>query len=121
MLKAEARKLAFKGHWFRIWMPYCFEELSAGKKTVWMPLNRNYKPLGHSGGEYVDYENFIAQAIQFSRDPRTFKGIWIDAPMPNSTQLWLYEDASSSRIDYFARLEKLVAKQPKLFGPSAMC
>lgn len=34
-------------------LPYCYYKLADGRVIV---LNRNYKPLGHTGREWIDYE-----------------------------------------------------------------
>lgn len=34
--------------------PYCIQKTKDGK---WLILNRNYKPLGSTGKEWVDYDN----------------------------------------------------------------
>jgi hypothetical protein len=116
MRRQQANDLTLKGHWFRIWMPYCFVELKLeGKKKVYLPLNRNYKPLGISFRNHVNYEKFRNQAVIFKSDPTTFKDIWYDFNgEPNDVHLWLYEDAYTSRVDYFERLERLVLKTMKL-------
>lgn len=77
MNSLQANNLAMKGQWFRIWMPYSFVKLDAPpKKHVYLPLNRNYKPLGYAGREHLDYEAYRAQAVQFKTDPKKFAGIW---------------------------------------------
>lgn len=63
-------------------MPYRFIKLPlAGAKHVYLPLNRNYKPLGVGAPsdldnkrkvDYLDYRN---QAVIFLRDPHSFKGV----------------------------------------------
>mgnify|MGYP001551924657 CR=1 FL=1 len=107
-------------------MPYCFVKLKSPPKYIFLPLNRNYKPLGypHRRGPgpsgHVDYEAYRAQAVQFKTDPKEFSGIWnrIEANHPDDEELWLYEDVHTSRLDYFKRLEKLVLKTMKLIGES---
>jgi hypothetical protein len=119
MTPDQANNMAIEGQWFRIWMPYCFVKLeSPAKKHVYLPLNRNYKPLGMLSRKHLDYETFRAQAVQFKTDPKIFKGIWhlVETNKSDDEQLWLYEDVHTSRIDYFARLEKLVLKTMKLVG-----
>jgi hypothetical protein len=43
-------------HYF---MPYCLQRLKDGRYIV---LNRQYKPLGHFGGDWVDYESHPSAA-----------------------------------------------------------
>ena len=47
----QAHNLSDYDHWFRYWMPYKFiqvprTEVGNKYKHVYLPLNRNYKPLG---------------------------------------------------------------------------
>jgi hypothetical protein len=104
-------------------MPYCFIELQPnGKKKAYLPVNRNYKPLGIASKEWVDYEKFRNQAVIFRSDPKTFRGIWNTVYAGDGDghcdMLYLYEDAHTSRTDYFERLEKLALQNMKLVGPS---
>ena len=48
----------------------------------------------------------------FSADPSTFKGMWF-ATTPH---LYLYNDAPTSRVDYFERFERLMARVNPLLG-----
>jgi hypothetical protein len=98
------------GQWFRYCMPYEFALLKATRlrSPLYLPVNRDYKPLGLSKGSvgFVDYEDYVLQAVTFSRDPHALEGIW----MPNEQgRLFLYDDGGDSRKDYFARLDKLSA------------
>jgi len=108
--------LANTDRWFRYWMPYAFARLDHPKvKHVWLPLNRNYKPLGITAGDHVDYADFIDQAIVFARDPRATKGVFYPSKDPDPDMLWMYA-STIGREDYFARLEKLSGLKQKLFG-----
>ena len=110
MKKDNAIRLTRQGQWFRYWMPYCFKKLEVGRHAhVYLPLNRNYKPLGITSGEWVNYDTFLPQAVVFSADPHSFDGIWF-----HRETLHLYEDAVPSRMDYFARLERLLSREVKL-------
>ena len=100
------------GHWFRFWLPYKFEKLESPKrKHVYLPLNRNYKPLGITSRDHVDYAAYMHQAVVFASDPTKFTGVWHD---PKG--LWLYDDTSNSRVDYFERLSRLTDRTMKLVG-----
>jgi hypothetical protein len=85
--------------WFRWHMPYVLHPLDE-KKHLWLPLNREYKPLGLNRNDFVDYKDYAKEAMRFSRHPDTMEGVF-----------WrhhhLYDDGHKSRLDYFARLEKL--------------
>lgn len=102
-------------HFFRMWMPYVFQRIEfPGKKHAFLPLNRDYKPLGQLSGEHVDYDaHGLSHGVSFSRDPANFKDIWYNV---HGNMLWLYDDSIKSRIDYFARLERLMAKSVPLLG-----
>jgi len=114
MQKDDATRLTSKDQWFRYWLPYSFEKLEKHKRGhVYLPLNRIHKPLGVTSVEMLDYEDFIEQAVIFSADPHNFDNVWT---VRNT--LHLYEDAVSSRVDYFERLERLMSRSVKLFGLS---
>lgn len=116
MDQAAGRKIAYSTTWFRYWMPYCFQKLEVkGRKHVYLPLNRNYKPLGITSRDHVNYAKYLDQAIVFGSDPKKFSGIWNGDI--SGDKLWLYEDATPTRLDYFERLGKLLSKAPKIAGP----
>ena len=99
--------------WFRYWLPYQLQAVTIPGmpyKHVYLPLNRNYKPLGVVSRDWVEYEDYIAQAMVFTRDPHEFEGIWFD---PEG--LYLYDDDPRSRVDYFERLDRLLKKGVKIF------
>ena len=107
--KAQAARLTDTAHWFRFWMPYQFQRIQQGsRRHIYLPLNRNYKPLGHTGRDHVDYEEYAAQAVVFGRDPHGFRDVWTDPE-----QLFLYNDSPASRVDYFDRYERLMSRHPK--------
>jgi len=109
-----AERLTMMDQWFRYWLPYSFFKLeTANRDHVYLPVNRNYKPLGVTSDEWVDYENFTKQAVVFSADPHTFENVWVD-----QEPLYLYGEAISSRVDYFQRLERLLSSSVKLFERS---
>ena len=114
MNEKNANRLTDLDQWFRYWMPYTYEKIEVPKfRHVYLPLNRNYKPLGILSGDWVDYEDYLHQAVRFSSDPHTFDGVWY-----SPETLHLYEDATKSRIDYFARLERLFTRSLKLYRHS---
>ena len=86
-------------------MPYTLTRLPDAKRPLtFLPLNRNYKPLGVCGREWVKYEDYEFEAMIFAVDPRKFKGVWETIRV---NDLWLYNDNPKSRMDYFERLAKL--------------
>jgi hypothetical protein len=121
MKQAEATKLVAGTHsgleptYFKLWMPYLYHRVEHPKRAhVFLPLNRNYKPLGSLTRNYVRYEDFVeTHGVAFARDPASFKGIWTNV---QGTHLWLYDDSAKSRVDYFERLERLFLKNPIMLG-----
>jgi hypothetical protein len=86
--------------------PYCFTHLRG--HDVWLPLGRNYKPLGQKQwpGGFYDYNTFAHTAWRFLDDPRALDGVWTQV---GDYQLWLYNDGRASRRDYFRRVGRLLA------------
>lgn len=116
MTPAQAANLSRIDGWFRYWMPYSFVQIDhAKRKHVWLPLNRIYKPLGITGAEHVNYADFIAQAIAFKADPRTFTKVW---HIIKDDQVWLYSDGPTSRLDYFDRLRAVMIKSQVMVQPA---
>jgi len=103
-------KLTRSGHFFRFWMPYLFQKIEVdGVKWAFLPLNRNYKPLGVVTREHVDYREFAqSHGVKFPRDPAKLIAVW-NTISDDGTQLWLYEDNPRSRVDYFQRLDRLMS------------
>lgn len=100
-------------HWFRFWMPYSFQKMEHAKvKHLYLPLNRNYKPLGMTTGEWVDYDPYVqSHGVVFGSDPHKFAGVWYGE---HEKSLYMYADVPSSRRDYFQRLEMLMSHVMKL-------
>lgn len=107
-------KKAAAGDWFamRDWyqgplgldLPYCFHCLDSSN-NIWLPLGREYKPLGCDWHSYVDYDEHVERAVHFASDPTKFKGVWTYHPNP----LWLYlRDDGTPASTYFGRLVKLM-------------
>lgn len=104
-------------HFFRVWMPYLIQRVTyEGVKHAYLPLNRDYKPLGMSRGEWVDYDACaLSHGVAFKRDPATFDGVWHRLEERSDQivadgMLFLYSDNPDSRRDYFVRFERLMAK-----------
>lgn len=103
--------------WFRMWMPYSFFRMEHDRhRHVFLPLNRNYDPIGYVGQGQADYADALhTHGVVFTRDPATFKGIWWDQGTEGTVRqgrFWLYDDTPDSRMTYFDRLEKLMLKAP---------
>lgn len=107
--------------WFRAAMPYCFRRMRCVVQGqvlphVWLPLNRDYKPLGVTTSRHTDYADYIGQAISFARDPSKFKNVWWNNDTAVSeVSCFLYSDLESSRDDYFDRLNRLMEHSHKTF------
>jgi hypothetical protein len=95
-------------------MPYLFQKLEHPKiKHFYIPLNRNYKPLGILGKDWVDYSSYSnSHGVAFSSDPSKISGVWLPSEIEGS--LYLYEDSIQSRRDYFERFERLMARTIKI-------
>ncbi len=111
MTPIQVRNLTRMDQWFRYWMPYQFKKIDDEKrKHVYLPLNRDYKPLGYiNARDYLDYAAFRSHAVVFSRNPSTFADVWT-----NHVGLYLYNDSHESRLDYFVRLDRLMSHSLKL-------
>ena len=118
MDREAASALAAPDHWFRHWMPWKFVRLGTGEAHAYLPVNRALKPLGMAGHGCVRWRDHGAQAIVFRSDPHEFEGVWYEppdaAPGPGRPRLLLYGDAPESRMDYFARFERLMARASRL-------
>ena len=91
---------------FRKTFPYCLTKLDDNRfANVWLPLNRNYKPLGILGSAFVDYKLHIGAALIFYSDPHNFAGVW---EKTHSTFLYLYNDGTDLSAMYFPRLQNLL-------------
>jgi len=111
MKLSRAAKVAMPDQWFRYWMPYHLERLEdRHRRHVYLPVNRNYKPLGITASARVDYQTFRQHAMVFATDPAKFDDIWTR----REGGLWLYNDSPDSRADYFARLERLFSRSVRL-------
>ena len=107
-------KITREDQWFRYWMPYVFVKIDHPKlKHVYLPLNRNYKPLGQSTDKFVDYMEYLDQAIIFKRSPDTLEDIWMPEDTPEN-YYYLYTDSQSSRNSYGRRFQSLMEKSVRL-------
>jgi hypothetical protein len=96
--------------WFRHNMIYAITKVVADKPHVWLPLNRDYKPLGIVPQEgWVDYDLYAKEyptlAMRFARDPRRLKDVWVT---DQGDMLWLYSDRLWEAASYYDRLRKLL-------------
>lgn len=103
----KARKHRPSYGWSRFWLPYCFERMDAPDlgKWVYLPLNRNYKPLGTPPkSDWVKYEDYRSHFIAFKSNPTNLEGVWFS--MWGESRLYLYNDNPDTCVDYFDRLAR---------------
>ena len=113
MNSQQLARLTDNDQWFRYWMPYQLAKLESSRhKHIYLPVNRNYKPLGYVGDNWVDYARHENSAIVFRADPHTFKDVW-----RNAEYLVLYDDSIDSRRDYFDRLGRLLSHAAAIVEP----
>lgn len=99
---------------FRLWMPYLYQKVEVpGRKHAYLPLNRDYVPLGGRRADgFVKYEDVaLTHAVYFSRDPVLLKDVWWNT---RGGSLWLYDDSVASRVDYFERLQRLLTRKMEM-------
>ena len=94
-------------------LPYCFAKLkNKAYPHIWLPLNRDYKPLGVLSKEWIDYDDHIASALVFSRDPCKFNNVWQSV---YSDACYLYNDGTNLDLEYFPRLHRLLSHAHKFY------
>jgi hypothetical protein len=100
---------------FKVWMPYVFERIEHPKrKHAFLPLNRDYAPLGMARGGGLDFPAMLpTHGVYFARDPALIDGVFWTM---RAGSLWLYDDSPASRVDYFERLERLMSRQMEMIG-----
>jgi hypothetical protein len=90
--------------WFRIHMPYVFMCLHPNKR-LWIPLNRDYRPVGveKTDDTWVEFEiDYSDRIVHTSVDLATLAGtIFLSGT-------YLYDDSVESRVDYFERVNSLM-------------
>lgn len=99
----------------RYFLPYCLQRI---KGNVYLPLNRNYKPIGVTTKEWVEYENYQHLYVRFSRCPSKMTIEWHYAiKNKNGTidKLFFYGDGLDSREMYFEKYLAVMSKA-KLIG-----
>lgn len=103
----QVKKMTNQDQWFRYNMPYLIRKLNVPQANTWLPLNRNYKPIGYLGKDIVDYHDYLNIAMVFHIDPHNFVGdiFW----NKQKDSLFLYDDGIDSRKDYYVRLERLMS------------
>ncbi|MEW6438016.1 MAG: hypothetical protein AB1508_12705 [Pseudomonadota bacterium] len=90
------------GPFARIHFPYCFMPIDVeGLRHCYLPVSRNYKPIGSADSEFAIYEEYPEHFVYFWRDIAPLTALWRGNP------LWLYNDGPASREDYFERLARI--------------
>ena len=94
--------------------PYCIQHLCGDRYII---LNRNYKPLGQTSFEYVDYDkdpSVVRMKITTKQAEKlSYKG------KVESDTIWLYDNIYNTFRnpqvfnDYVARLKLLATMTPK--------
>lgn len=97
----------------RYFLPYCIHKISSRKGHVYLPLNREYKPIGVVSKERVDYEAFPHLFVRFARCPSKIKIDWQYKIIGNGgviEKLYFYNDGLKSRGDYFEKYTTVMDK-----------
>lgn len=103
----------------RFFLPYCFITLDkhANKTRYWneyqyayLPLNRNYKPLGIVNRVWVNYDDYPQNMIYSKKPFFEISGVFTkeDKLTKHTTFFYMYNDGLESRADYFSRLKYLM-------------
>lgn len=98
-----------------IWLPYCLTKVQ-DEHGGWIPLNRNYKPLGNSSHDWVDYSSVPPSArIQKLGQKTAIALSWDGTGIKEGETVFLYNDgsvptrSSSNWKSYSEKLERLAA------------
>lgn len=95
----------------RIYLPYCLVKLKDG---TWLPLNRNYKPIGVTSSAWADYESAPTEA-RLKLSVADLKRVSIHES-PTGEMVYLYNDGTVPRpgtpawTAYAPKLERLLAR-----------
>jgi hypothetical protein len=117
MKDTELRDITDKTKMLRYVLPYCFQKMSNFGKNVYLPLNRDYKPIGVISSDYVYYDEYRHLFVRFSSCPSKIKGVWHEVSKDRNDEIYafyLYSDKLSSREEYYARLAKVMSKATRL-------
>ena len=78
----------------RVWMPYCLSKVE-DEHGGWIPLNRNYKPLGYSSRDWVDYSSVpLSGRIKKLGQKTAIALSWDGAGISERGTVFLYNDGS---------------------------
>jgi hypothetical protein len=89
---------------FRSSMPYLIQRSG----DEWLMLGRDYKPIGVTSRDWVDYDDFTHQRFKLRVHPSKIGGVWWNMRDvgPDTEMFWFYSDSVHSYMDYFQRLER---------------
>ena len=89
---------------FRSSMPYLIQRSGDG----WLMLGRDYKPIGVTARDWVDYDAFAHQRFKLRVHPRKMAGVWLPQHQSGHDDRcwWFYSDNWETYLDYFQRLER---------------
>jgi hypothetical protein len=96
---------------YRIAFPYCIQKQEDGSYVL---LNREYKPIGFSTQEYLDYGRYPIGIRFKGLKERTIRKISVDGD-PSDGAIYLYGDGSKptqnkeNMEDYLERLSVLMS------------
>lgn len=98
-----------KSEFRHVFLPYCLEQQPDGR---WIVLNRNYKPLGVFGSEWVKYEDHPS-LTPIALAPEVMAALCAPGSRCTDKRLFLYNDrctptdSAAHWAGYQARLEVL--------------
>lgn len=99
------------GDFRAIFLPYCLQKQSDGSYVV---LNRNYKPLGFTTGEWVDYASYPIKAKMRGIKPKLAAKLSVSGKT-DMDQIFLYNDStvptrSKKNMDMYLEKIEVLAK-----------
>jgi len=98
----------------QLFLPYLWVQVSANSPYIWMPINREYAPLGYGQVSWADYHKHLDKAVIFSRNIVYVKDMWeqIYWPEDNTDRIscYMYKGRLGKKTfpDYFERLARLM-------------
>jgi len=100
---------------------YCFQSTSDESggllkddhdRIVYVPLNRNYKPIGETTKEFVCYEDYVdTHGIVFECDPFKISDVWDRES--SEFRLYVFDDAIPASRNNYAKHMKAIMLHAK--------
>jgi len=98
----------------RIYDPYCYFKLDIGVEDAYLPLNRNYKPIGVGGRDWVDYGAYAKQYNAYViLKPKFIARVFVEQEEDKS-HLYTYSDGSYSWKNCSVIRDKVYAEQERI-------